>query len=52
MLTPVPLHLGALHPLEQALVLLVAFGPLVVAVGVVVVMRRRAVADEESDPGE
>jgi hypothetical protein len=34
------LHLGALHPLEQALTLLLAFGPFVV-LGVVILRRRR-----------
>ena len=37
-------HMGALHPFEQALTLLLAFGPFVV-LGVVVWLRRR----EESD---
>ncbi len=41
----VPAHLGALHPVEQALTLLLAFGPFVV-LGVVVVLRRREVAEE------
>jgi hypothetical protein len=41
-------HLGALHAYEQALVLLLAFGPFVV-LGVVVWLRRRADAAEESD---
>ncbi len=36
----VPLHLGALHPVEQALVYLLAFGPFVV-LGIVVAVRRR-----------
>lgn len=36
-----PLHLGAMHPLEQALTLLLAFGPFLV-LGVVVLLRRRA----------
>lgn len=36
-----PLHLGAMHPFEQFLTLLLAFGPFVV-LGVVVVLRRRA----------
>jgi hypothetical protein len=35
-----PLHLGALHPVEQALVYLLAFGPFLV-LGVVVLVRRR-----------
>jgi hypothetical protein len=36
-----PLHMGALHPAEQALTLLLAFGPFVV-LGLVIVFRRRA----------
>lgn len=41
MTTPVlPLHMGALHPVEQLLVLLLAFGPFAV-LGVVVAVRRR-----------
>ena len=36
----VPLHLGALHPMEQALTLVLAFGPFLV-LGVVIVLRRR-----------
>ena len=39
-------HMGALHPFEQALVLLLAFGPFVV-LGVVVRARRREDAAEE-----
>lgn len=35
-----PLHLGALHPVEQALTFLLAFGPFVV-LGAVVLRRRR-----------
>ena len=35
-----PLHLGPLHPVEQALTLLLAFGPFVV-LGIVIVVRRR-----------
>jgi hypothetical protein len=52
-----PLHLGALHPFEQALTLLLAFGPFV-ALGVVVWLRRRedsgdVTADEGPDaPGQ
>ena len=33
-------HMGALHPIEQALVLVLAFGPFVV-LGIVIVLRRR-----------
>jgi hypothetical protein len=41
------LHMGALHPLEQALTLLLAFGPFVV-LGLVIWFRRREEADEGS----
>lgn len=44
------LHLGQLHAQEQLLVLLVAFGPFVALVVVVLVLRRRQAAglvDEE-----
>jgi cytochrome c-type biogenesis protein CcmH/NrfF len=46
-------HLGALHPVEQALTLLLAFGPFVV-LGIVIVLRRRADerADERADAGQ
>ena len=47
-----PLHLGALHPIEQALTFVLAFGPFVVLGIVVVVMRRRqAHHDHEQDSG-
>ena len=35
-----PMHLGSLHPIEQALTLLLAFGPFVV-LGIVIAVRRR-----------
>ncbi len=37
----IPLHLGALHPAEQVLTLVLAFGPFVV-LGIVIAHRRRA----------
>ncbi|HYJ28343.1 MAG TPA: hypothetical protein VEW73_11575 [Nocardioides sp.] len=37
----IPLHMGSLHAYEQALVLVLAFGPFVV-LGIVVWLRRRA----------
>jgi hypothetical protein len=40
-LTPVPLHLGALHPYELILVLVIGFGPFVVLAVLVLVLRRR-----------
>ena len=42
-----PLHMGSLHPYEQLLVALVAFGPFVVLFVVVYVVRRRDIAAEE-----
>jgi hypothetical protein len=48
-LPAVPLHLGALHPHEQLLVLLVAFGPFVVLFAVVYVVRRRDIAGETQE---
>lgn len=45
-----PEHLGSLHPVEQALTLVLAFGPFLV-LGVVVAVRRRqdAAADDDDD---
>lgn len=45
----IPLHLGPVHPIEQALTLVLAFGPFLV-LGVVVVVRRRA--DERREAAE
>lgn len=45
------LHMGALHPVEQALVLLLAFGPFVV-LGIVVALRRRSDQRESADQRE
>ena len=39
-------HMGALHPLEQALTLLLAFGPFVVLALVVRARRREDAAEE------
>jgi uncharacterized iron-regulated membrane protein len=41
-----PLHMGALHPVEQLLTLVLAFGPFVVLGGLVWWRRR---ADERAD---
>ncbi len=43
------LHLGALHPVEQAFVALLAFGPFVV-LGVVVRYQRRRDAHADDPP--
>lgn len=40
----VPLHLGSLHPYEQALTVVLAFGPFVL-LGIVVWRRRREDAE-------
>lgn len=44
-----PLHLGALHPVEQAATLVLAFGPFVV-LGIVIALRKRAEGRAEPDP--
>ncbi|WP_341927058.1 hypothetical protein [Nocardioides psychrotolerans] len=43
-----PLHLGSLHPIEQALTLALAFGPFVVLGIVVLVRRRQDLAEEQA----
>ena len=45
-----PLHMGALHTYEQALVYLLAFGPFVL-LGVVVAVRRRQDRRDEQGAG-
>lgn len=44
----IPLHLGAMHPYEQALTLALAFGPFVV-LGIVLAIRRRHEQDDGQD---
>ncbi|WP_193608922.1 hypothetical protein [Nocardioides lijunqiniae] len=46
-----PLHLGALHPVEQALTIVLAFGPFAV-LGVVIAVRRRREAAEDAAEAE
>ncbi len=50
---PIPLHMGALHPVEQALTVALAFGPFVV-LGIVILVRRRQdrATDETGDQRE
>lgn len=43
---PPPLHIGPLHPVESILVALLAFGPLIAAFVVVVVVRRREARED------
>jgi cytochrome c-type biogenesis protein CcmH/NrfF len=47
-----PLHLGPLHPVEQALTLLLAFGPFVLLALVVVVRRRQDAREAALEEGE
>ncbi|MGH3330287.1 MAG: hypothetical protein ACRDPJ_03180 [Nocardioidaceae bacterium] len=44
--TMAPLHLGSMHAYETALVALLAFGPFVVLVFVVLLIQRRDQAEE------
>lgn len=43
----IPLHLGPLHPVEQWLTLLLAFGPFVLLAIVIVVRRHHDVHEDE-----
>ena len=45
----IPMHLGALHPVEQALTLVLAFGPFVVLGAVVLHRRRQDAAEDQRD---
>ena len=43
------LHMGALHPYEKVLTLVLAFGPFIV-LGAVIAVRRRHEEEPEEDP--
>jgi hypothetical protein len=43
------MHMGALHPVEQGLVLLLAFGPFVVLAIVVAMRRGSSTNDDQGD---
>ncbi len=45
-----PQHLGSLHPVEQVLTLVLAFGPFLVLGVVVTVRRRQDAAEDENAP--
>lgn len=47
-----PLHFGSLHPFEQVLVVLLAFGPFILLGVVVFVIRRRDIAEEEREQAD
>jgi hypothetical protein len=44
-----PMHMGAMHPYEQALTLVLAFGPFVVLGAVVLHRRRQDAAEDQRD---
>jgi hypothetical protein len=44
-----PLHIGSDHPLGMALLILLAFGPFLLAGAVVFVVRRRDMAAEQRE---
>ncbi len=44
-----PMHMGALHPIEKVLTLALAFGPFLVLAAVIMVRRRQDHADESAD---
>ncbi len=46
-----PYHLGSLHPVEQALTIVLAFGPFIVLGLVIAIRRRQDRLDEERDQG-
>ena len=45
----IPLHLGSLHPVEQVLTIVLAFGPFVLLGGVIVYQRRKDAREEADD---
>lgn len=47
-----PLHFGSLHPIEQVVVVLLAFGPFMLLGLVVFVIRRRDIAEEEREQSD
>jgi hypothetical protein len=48
----IPLHLGPLHPAEEALTYGLAFGPFVLLALVIVVRRRQDARDDRPDDGD
>ncbi|MEZ0578640.1 hypothetical protein [Nocardioides sp. MH1] len=44
----IPWHLGTLHPFEQVLTIVLAFGPFIL-LGIVIVIQRRKDAREEAE---
>ncbi len=46
-----PWHLGTLHPVEQVLTIVLAFGPFLLLGGVIVFQRRRDAREEAEEAG-
>jgi len=46
-----PLHMGSLHPYEQVLTLILAFGPFLVLGAVIVHRRRQDATSDRPAPG-
>ncbi|GAA1142493.1 hypothetical protein [Nocardioides aquiterrae] len=46
-----PLHLGALHPAEKVLTLVLAFGPFLLLAVVIMLRRRQDARDSPDAPG-
>lgn len=44
-----PWHLGTLHPVEQVLTIVLAFGPFLLLGGVIVLQRRRDAREEAEE---
>jgi len=42
------LHMGALHPVEKVLTLVLAFGPFLLLAAVIMIRRRQDAAEDES----
>jgi hypothetical protein len=43
----IPLHMGALHPLETVLTLALAFGPFLILAAVILIRRRQDQGEEQ-----
>lgn len=48
----IPWHMGGLHPAEQALTIVLAFGPFVLLGAAILVRRRQDAAEEERERRE
>jgi hypothetical protein len=46
------LHMGALHPYEKVLTLVLAFGPFLLLAAVILIRRREDGADESESTGD